>query len=176
MTGQTGSVAWVVITTDDLYSRLVAGQLDALRNSALGTLMNNPQTGAAQTGGTDDVFNTIMPDTVARIRQYIASNPRNQLSETDNSIPPECKWMTVWLVLQDMVGRLSIAMPLNDDQKRQIDAANKDMDRLRSIQPPWLAVSTPIDPEPDPSIGVGVPATVISANRRQLTRHSLRAL
>jgi hypothetical protein len=113
---------------------------------------------------------------VARIRQYIASNPRNQLSQTDNSVPPECKWMTVWLVLQDMIGRLSIAIPLNEDQKRQCVSANTDLDRLRAIVAPWLAISTPDDPETNPEIGVGVPATVLRANRRQMTRDTLKNL
>ena len=176
MTGQTGSVTWVVLTTDDIYSRLVGPQVDALRNAALGTLMNTPQTGASQSGGTDDVFNSVMPDTVARIRQYIASNPRNALSQTDNSIPPECKWMAVWLVLQDMIARLSIAIPLNADQQKQVTTANQDLDKLRNIQPPWLAISTPVDPEPEPSISIGTPAKVVTANRPQLTRCSMRNL
>ena len=168
-TGTTGSVAWVVITVDDLYSRLVAGQTDALRNAALG----QNQSGS---NDSDSVFNAVMPDTVRRIRQYIASNPRNRLSQTENSVPPECKWMTVWLVLQDMIGRLSIALPLNDDQKRQVDSANRDLDRLREIQAPWLAISTPVDPETDPELSVGVPATVVRADPRTMTKCSLRAL
>ena len=164
-TGQTGSVAWVVVTVEDLYSRLVGAQMDALRNAALGS---------NQSG--DDVFNAIMPDVVRRIRQYIASNPRNRLSSTDYSVPPECKWMTVWLVLQDMVGRLSIAIPLNEDQKRQVQSANDDLDKLRTIQAPWLAISNPVDPEPNPELKIGVNAVVVRADPRVYTKCSLRAL
>ena len=164
-TGQTGSVAWTVITVDDLYSRLVGAQVDALRNAAVG----DNQTG-------DFVFNDVMPDITARIRQYIASNPRNRLSQTAMSVPPECKWMAVWLTLQDMIGRLSIAIPLNDDQKSQVAAANKDLNLLRSIEAPWLAISTPVDPEPAPALTVGVPATVVHSDCRQFTRCTLRGL
>ena len=165
LTGQTGSVAWVVITVDDLYSRLVGPQVDALRNASLG----DNQTG-------DFVFNDVMPDVTARIRQYIASNPRNQLSQTAYAVPPECKWMAVWLTLQDMVNRLTIALPLDENQKKQIDRANADLNLLRNLTPPWLAISTPVDPQPNPELTVGVPATVVHADWRQMTRHSLKGL
>jgi hypothetical protein len=156
----------------------VAGQLDALRDAALGgATMTNPQTGdVQQSGGLDSVFNACMYDMAKKVRQYIASNPRNRLSQTDASVPPELKDMLIWLTLGQMIGRLSIALPLNPDQKARLDDAMKDLDKLRNIEPPWLAISNPVDPEPNPELTVGVYGTVIHKDCRQATQRSLRAL
>jgi hypothetical protein len=169
MTGTTGTVAWVTIVPDDLYAHLNAPQADALRNAALS---------ANQTGsdGADSVFYPVMQDNARRIRQYIASNPRNRLSATDYSVPPELKRMLEWFTLRDMLARLSIAIPLNPDQKDAIRNLEDDLDKIRNIQPPWLLVSRPVDPEASPEIQLGSNATVVRHSHRELSRHSMKAL
>ena len=162
-TGTTGSVSWVVITIEDCYSRMAAAQLDALKTAAVSDTQ-------------PDVFDTVMPDVVGRIRQFIVSNPRNRLSETENSVPPECKWMAVWLTLQEMMGRLSIALTLTDDQKKQIDQANTDLDKLRKMEMPWLLVSVPVDPESNPAMMAGPYVEVVSSTVRKMTRSTLQGL
>jgi hypothetical protein len=152
--------------------------MDALRDAALEQIeVSTQQTGNQQQGGLDTVFYSVMPDVTRRIRQYIASNPRNVLSMTDWSVPPELKWCAVWLTLQDMITRLAIALPLNDDQKMQIEKANDDLEKVRQwTNRVYLAISNPIDPQSNPELSVGVPATVITSSRRQFTQHSLRGL
>ena len=169
MTGTTGTVAWVVIAESDLYSRMAGPQVDAIKTAAI----NDSQDDGA---GGSTVFNQIMPDVVTRIRQFIGSNPRNQLSSTENSVPPEAKWMAVWLTLQEMMGRLSIALELTSDQRKQIDKANEDLEKMRLFVPPWLLVSAPVDPETNPALKAGPYATVIQSDSRMMTRNSLKAL
>ena len=164
-TGTTGTVAWVVITADDLYSRMAAAQADALKTAAIASSQDETS-----------VFAAVMPDVVARIRQYIASNPGNRLSETENSVPPECKSMAIWLTLQEMMGRLAIALELRQDQKDLIAQANEDLNRLRNVNPPFLLISAPDDPEASPAMSAGGPVKIISSTTRRMTRDTLSAL
>ncbi len=165
-TGTTGTVAWVVLVSDDLYSRLAGPQLDAIRNAAL-----------ADSQDENSVFDAVLPDVAARVRQYIASNPRNRLSQTENSVPPEVKQATIWLVLQEMMARLNIALELRDTQKAAIEQANTDLDRLRNWQKSrdWLLVSQPDDPEGNSAISFSQ-TTLVSSSCRQMTRDKLRGL
>lgn len=156
---------------DDLYPYIAAPQLEAIRSAALASA-NSPQDNQS----IDDVFAAQMPSAARRIRQYIASNPRNRLSETENSVPPECVQMLVWFTLQDMFVRLSIAMALTQDQKDAIRTCEDDLDKIRSITPPWLAISSPVDPEEESELSLGVKATVVRSSCRQMTRTSLHAL
>ena len=165
MTGTTGTVAWVVIAITDLYARMAGPQVDAISSAAL----NSGQSATS-------VFNSVMPDVVNRVRQYIASNPKNRLSSTDNSVPPELKGCTVWLVLEEMMARLNIALELADTQKTLIAEANSDLNKLREIRYPWLLISAPVDPEAVPSMQVGPNATVVRHSHRQFTQRSLHAL
>lgn len=164
-TGTTGTVAWVLVTSDDLYSRMAGPQFDAVKSAALASSQDETS-----------VFTAVMTDVVARIRQYIASNPRNRLSQTENSVPPELKDQTIWLILQQMMARLNIALDLKDTQKELIRQANEDLDRLRNIQPPYLLVGNPVDPEGNPAMQLGYPTTVVSSTTRKMTRTTLSAL
>ena len=167
MTGITGTVEWVVLTSDDLYNRMAAPQVDAIAAAAVSS---------GQASSATAVFDAVMPDVANRVRQYIASNPKNRLSSTDSSVPPELKSTTVWLVLQELMARLAIALELRPDQKAMIEMANKDLDKLREIRYPWLLISAPVDPEAVPSMQVGPNATVVRSSCRQFTQRSLHAL
>jgi hypothetical protein len=157
----------VVVVSDDLYNRMAAPQVDAIAAAAVSS---------GQAGSATAVFDAVMPDVANRVRQYIASNPKNRLSSTDSSVPPELKSTTVWLVLQELMARLAIALELRPDQLRMIETAESDLNKLRNIQPPWLLISAPDDPEAEPSMQVGPNATVVRSSCRQFTQHSLHAL
>jgi hypothetical protein len=162
-TGTTGTTAWVVLVIEDINARMAAPQVVALQSAALATSQVQP-------------FTAVMPDVVRRVRQYIASNPRNRLSQTENSIPPELKGTTCWLILQEMAARLSIAIKLSDDQKEEIKRANDDLDKLRNIVAPWLLISQPDDPEENPEIRLSGNATVLRSTTRKVTRESMAAI
>lgn len=162
-TGTTGTAAWVVIVIDDLYNRMAAAQADALKTAALAVSQTE-----------SSVFDAVMPDVAARIRQYVASNPLNRLSETENSVPPELKWCAVWLTLQEMMARLAIALELTEDQKAEIRQANADLKMLLDVPP--LRVSRPDDPEADPALTAGPYAEVVNYTERKMTRTTLQGL
>jgi hypothetical protein len=157
-----GTVAWVVITADSLYPFLVAPQLDALRTAALKT-------------GQADPFVSQLPVQSSRVRQSIASNPRNRLSATANSVPPECVWMLCWLMIEALQDRIP-QLKLTDDQKKQIEDAKADMEKLREREDTQLLISQPNDPESDPAMAFGPTATVVESSTRLATRRTLGGL
>lgn len=118
-------MSWISITPDHLKAYLVSAQLDALRTAALAT-------------GQGDPFAEVAPDVVAKVRQYIASNPANVLEAAENTIPPELKLDTVYLILAPMLGRLGI--DLTEDQRAAVERAQATLSALRDRK---LVVSRP---------------------------------
>jgi hypothetical protein len=162
-----GTVAWVVITVSDLYPYLVAAQAAALRTAALS--FSDPVQG--------DPFTDIMPKIAAVVRTAIASNPKNRLSATANSVPPECVSLLVWLVLEQMGTRISLGIPLNEDQKKCISDSKETLEKIRRWKDrEWWLISEPNDPEDAPSQSVGPRATVVHSETRLFTRETLQAL
>lgn len=149
--------SWILITVANLRAYLVAEQLDALREEALGEDQADP-------------FTEIMPDVVRKIRQYIASNPANQVDEAELTLPPELKLDATYLIMAPMLGRLGIA--LTKDQSDAHEAARSTLIALREKK---LVVSKPAAPvEPEVQAGGGV--SLVSANKRVAGRKSLAGL
>lgn len=105
--------SWLTITESDLRDYLVAGQLAALQNAALG-------------GGQTPPFERIMPDRVMYVRNRIAG--RVKVSATPLTIPPELKTQTALLTIEALSVRLSIGLELTEDQKTMIKRAYADLD------------------------------------------------
>src|SRR5437762_12285350 len=113
-----GTVTWIVISVTDLYPFLVAPQLNALRTAALAT-------------GQSDPFTDLLPICAGRVRDYIVSNPRNELSETPNSVPPgTCVWCLCWLMIEALQVRIA-ALKLTEEQKKEIQNAQHELEEIR---------------------------------------------
>ena len=159
-----GTVQWIVITVSDLYPFLVAPQLNALRTVALAT-------------GQSDPFDDLLPIQAGRVRDYIVSNPRNQLSATANSVPPgTCQWCLCWLMIEALQVRIP-SLKLTEDQKKEIQNAKTELEKIR-----WAASSSqflipqPTDPVGDPPQAFGPAAFVVSSSERLATRETLNGL
>lgn len=108
--------AWITVVVADLNDYLVGAQMTALRTAALA-------------GGQSDPFTHVSGDVVNRIRMKIQSCARNRLSATAGTIPPECKWIACYLIIEAMQLRLP-SLKLTDDQRTQIGEAKKQLDRI----------------------------------------------
>lgn len=151
--------AWLTITPADLDAYLVGAQVAALRESALAD-------------GQADPFTVIAPDVIARIRNKVKSCQRNKLSATPNTVPPELKTQAVCLILVAMQTRLSIALRLTDEQKRQADRAEQELDQVMRGD---LVVSLPDDPLDVETVQQGGPIQLVTAGNR-LSGSSLNGL
>lgn len=149
--------AWVVITVTDLNDYLVAAQMSAFRNAALGK-------------GQADPFTAIMHDRSAYVRNRISK--RISISATAYAIPPELKTCACWLIIEAMAGRLAIAIQLNEQQQKQIDRAYKDLDIAGTDDFP---ISLPDDPE-TPAVQSGGGISVVSSRTRTATGRTMDGL
>ena len=81
--------AWITISLTDLNDYLVGAQVNALNSSALAS-------------GQSDRFTRVMTDMVNRIRTKIEGCPRNFISATALTVPPELKWVACYLIIEAM--------------------------------------------------------------------------
>jgi hypothetical protein len=141
--------AWTTITLADLNDYLAGAQVNALNTAALAA-------------GQTDRFTKTMTDMVNRIRTGIESCPRNRISATPLTVPPELKWVACYLIIE----ALQAAVPgvkLTDDQRNQIARANEQLTRVAGGVE---VVSTPPDPL--------TPADVQRGGQSQLLTHTPR--
>lgn len=159
-----GTVAWVVITASNLNAFLAAPQLAALRTAALAT-------------GQADPFTEQLPIQAGRVRDYIVSNPRNQLSATANSVPPgTCVWCLCWLMIEALQVRIP-SLKLTEDQKKEIQNAKNELEKIRrAIAANQFLIPQPTDPMSDPPQSFGPSAYVVSSSERLATRETLAGL
>src|SRR4051812_31509551 len=107
---------WILIAVTDLNDYLVAAQVNALRTAALA-------------GGQADPFTNVMHDMASRIRLKIESCRTNQVSATAYTVPPECKWIACYLIIEAMQTRLP-GLKLTEEQKGQVDRAYKELNLI----------------------------------------------
>lgn len=139
-------MTWLTISLSDLNDYLVAAQVNALNSSALAA-------------GQSARFTNIMTDMVNRIRVKIESCPRNYVSATPLTVPPELKWAACYLIIEALQAAVP-ALQLTDNQRNQIAKANTQLDRIAAGQE---AVSRPDDPL--------IPADVQRGGQAQLLTH-----
>jgi hypothetical protein len=142
--------AWLTIQLSDLNDYLVGAQVTALNSSALAA-------------GQSDRFTRIMIDMVNRIRTKIEGCPRNHLSATALTVPPELKWVACYLIIEAMQAAVP-GLKLTDDQRNQIAKANEQLTRIADCKE---VVSLPTDPLN--------PVDVQRGGQTQLVTHSKRA-
>lgn len=127
---------------------------------------------AALAGGQADPFTNVSADVIARVRAQIGSNKTNQLSATANSVPPDLKTHTCWLIIQAMQGRLP-GLNLTADEKEMVKKAE---DYLANVASGKFLVLTPTDPQGTSPLEMGAAAEVVSDTTRTATRAKLDGL
>ena len=121
--------AWLTISLADLNDYLVGAQVAALNSTALAA-------------GQSARFTNIMTDMVNRIRVKIEGCPRNHVSATPLTVPPELKWAACYLIIEALQAGIP-GLRLTDDQRNQIARANDQLTRVADGQE---VVSIPSDP------------------------------
>ena len=151
--------AWITIALTDLNDYLVGAQVNALNSSALAS-------------GQSDRFTHVMTDMVNRIRAKIEGCPRNHLSATPLTVPPELKWVACYLIIEAM----QVGVPglkLTDDQRNQIARANEQLTRIADCKE---VVSIPNDPLTPVDVQRGGATRLVSSTDAIATRAQTRNL
>lgn len=151
------AAAWINLVATDLEDYLVAAQVSAMRTAALGDSQGDP-------------FDKVMPDVVRDMRRKIESCPRNVLSATADSIPPELKKAACYLIIEALEGRLKLKV--TEDQRKQIDKAEKQMERIADCKE---VVTAPLDPEEHQGQQSGG-VTVVNSTCREASRERLNGI
>jgi hypothetical protein len=150
---------WLTITLADLNDYLVGAQVAALNSSALAS-------------GQSARFTNIMTDMVNRIRVKIESCPRNHISATPLTVPPELKWATCYLIIEALQSAIP-ALQLTEDQRNQIAKANTQLDRIANCTD---AVTRPDDPLIPADVQRGGQAQLLTHSRPMLSRGETKRL
>ena len=152
------TATWIVITATDLEDYVVAAQLAALRNAALGDSQEDP-------------FVLVMPPVAARVRAEIQGCPRNKVSSVANSVPPALKGETCYLILERLQTRIP-SLRLTDDQKELIKDARDYLKRISLCQVP---IEQPDDIQ-ETNVQKSGGVELASSTTRQATRTKLDGL
>ena len=149
------TATWITIIVTDLEDYVVAAQLNALRNAALGDSQEDP-------------FAEIMPAVTSRIRAEIQGCVSNKVSSVANSVPPSLKAEACYLILERMQTRIP-SLRLTDDQKELIKDARSYLKRISECKIP---IEQPDDIQPSnvqQSAGVELAETptILTNNNKQ---------
>lgn len=150
---------WILIAVTDLNDYMVGAQVNALRTAALAA-------------GQADPFTNVMRDIASRIRLKIESCRTNQVSATVYTIPPECKWIACYLILEIMQTRLP-GLKMTDEQKDTLKSAKKELDLIASCD---SVVTAPTDPLIPADAQTGGSIELANTTTRQFTRDKLSGL
>jgi len=123
------TATWITISVDDLDDCVVAAQMTAIRNAALGDSQ-------------DDPFAAVMPAIIARVRAEIQGNPINRVGAVANTVPPSLKNQTCWLIVAALQPRIP-SLRLTDDQKDLIKDARDYLKRVG--KPNGIPIEQPDD-------------------------------
>ncbi len=151
--------AWLTIQLSDLNDYLVGAQVTALNSSALAA-------------GQSDRFTKIMTDMVNRIRTKVEGCPRNHISATPLTVPPELKWVACYLIIEAMQAAVP-GLKLTDDQRNQITKANEQLTRIADCKE---VVSLPTDPLTPVDVQRGGQTQLVTHSRRIAARNKIRDL
>ncbi len=151
--------AWITISLTDLNNYLVGAQVTALNSTALAS-------------GQSDRFTSIMTDMVNRIRVKIEGCPRNHISATPLTLPPELKWAACYLIIEAMQAAVP-GLKLTEDQRNQINKANDQLTRIADCKE---VVSTPDDPLVPADVQRGGQTQLLTRSRRIASRRQTREL
>ena len=151
--------AWITISLTDLNDYLVGAQVTALNSTALAA-------------GQSARFTRVMTDMVNRIRAAIETCPRNHVSATALTVPPELKWVACYLIIEALQSGIP-GLQLTKDQLRQIASANEQLLRVANC---LEAVTRPDDPLSPADVQRGGEAQLLTSARRVATREKTKGL
>jgi hypothetical protein len=151
--------AWLTLSLADLNDYLVGAQVNALNSAALAA-------------GQTDRFTRVMTDMVNRIRVKIEGCPRNRVSATPLTIPPELKWVACYLIIEAMQAGVP-GLKLTDDQRNLITRAAEQLTRIADGKE---TVSLPPDPQNPPDVQRGGSTELVTSTRRVASRRQTRDL
>jgi hypothetical protein len=120
------TVAWITLTAADIEARIPSAALAALRERF-------------NLDGTDPLA-VLIADTVARVRQAIATCEDYVLSADPATIPPELRDDAAWIVCCAILLRVPEVMPITDDHRTRLRLAE---DNLAKVAACDLAIGTP---------------------------------
>lgn len=129
---------WIHLSTADIEDYLIAAQLQALRNQALGDTQDDPVTQATL-------------DITQRVRAEVASCPRNRISATLESIPPELKVSAIALIIEAAQSRIPY-FGMTEEQARNADNARALLERVAAGT---FAITQPSDPHDNSTLSSG---------------------
>lgn len=150
---------WIQITLTDLEDYLVAAQLTALRQEALGDTQ-------------DDPVPQIISDISRHVRAEIASCSRNRLSKTTDSVPPELKAATCHLIIEEAQSRIPY-LGMTNEQIRGADNARELLQRCASCQ---FAITQPTDPLNSGTFSTGGTLSVEHSRSTRIRGENLNGL
>ncbi|MDB6022613.1 MAG: hypothetical protein JWQ04_2470 [Pedosphaera sp.] len=150
---------WITISLTDLNDYLVGAQVNALNSTALAS-------------GQAARFTKVMTDMVNRIRTKIEGCPRNHISATPLTVPPELKWVACYLIIETLQAGIP-GLLLTADQRNQIAKANEQLTRIADGKE---VVSRPGDPLMPVDVQRGGQAQLLSSSRRIASRERTRRL
>ena len=151
--------AWITLSLADLNDYLAGAQVNALNTAALAA-------------GQTDRFTNLMTDMVNRIRVKIEGCPRNRVSATPLTIPPELKWVACYLIIEAMQAGVP-GLKLTDDQRDQIIRATDQLNRIADCKE---TVTLPPDPMNPPDVQRGGSTQLVTRTRRLASRRQTRNL
>jgi hypothetical protein len=151
--------AWITLQLSDLNDYLVGAQVTALNTTALAA-------------GQSDRFTKTMTDMVNRIRVKIEGCPRNHISATPLTIPPELKWVACYLIIEAMQAGVP-GLKLTDEQRNQISRANEQLIRIADCKD---VVSLPDDPLTPVDVQRGGETQLLSSSKRLGSSHQTKGL
>jgi phage gp36-like protein len=135
-------MAWVIITADDVKTRLSGPEHSALTTAALAAGQSNP-------------LPDLISQTVAEIRGYVAACERNRLEEGEK-IPSKLVGAALALIRYHLATRLPVKGLLTDERKQEYTDAIRLLERVAdckfAVEEP-SEVSTEVISSPKPSVG-----------------------
>lgn len=152
------TVAWVPLTVADIEARIPSVALAALRERH-------------NLDGVDPL-SVLIRDTVARVRQSIASCEDYVLDATSTTVPPELLDDAAWIVCCAIMLRVPEVMPTTDDHRTRLRLAE---DNLAKVAACDLAISTPTTTGTSTAQSTGG-VSVIRSRPNIITRDRLRGL
>lgn len=150
-------MSWISITPADLNAAKLAALVQALRTAALASGQSDP---------VDEVVSSV----VARIRAEIQGCSRNQVDVDPTKIPASLKLLASRMIIAAAKNRLE--MQLKDDERTQLRADERYLERIASCAVPIEAPDNPAATAVQQSGGV----SLVSSRTRKYKNSNLRGL
>jgi len=151
------TASWITLSVADVEDYLLAPQLTALRNAALGDTQVDP-------------LPQIIRDVATRVRAEVQGCPSNKVSPVAYSIPPSLKQAALAIIIARAQTRLTV-LSLTEDQVRDYESAERYLERVAACKVP---VEQP--PDVESNVQAGGAAELASYTPQIQTLTNMRGL